>query len=555
VSNLASAAEDLSERPVENPNRTTHRGRQWIFLFLVFACAAYTAHVVQWSARWGRLAMDPVYDDVGYLTDGLDRLDVFQRSGIRGLSESLVHAPPHSPYSTLAATLAFDLFGVHDWAPYILNACPLFIFLLLAAVSIQTANRWAKILILLTLLMSQLPFQCILQFRPDFPLAVFTAACISLLLKEACWESPPDRKTYRYFLIGLVGGIAILTKPPFFPATLALVLGAFGLAEIDRFVLSREERSLVATLKRGLLLLAGILVLTGPYFLFNWKEVVGYITINTGSGAEAAMWKESGGFWASLANRVRGYPIYLTFGPLATPLAIWTGTGLALQAVLKRWRSLIFTVSLLLSTAASLVILALIGMTDPNFSFSWEVLFALAAAVSIGQLANIPYGRFLIILYFASTAFIYYKAGPPKQIWMLDPDTTKGHSLNQAVLDSISQPASSDESPKQVFLTFIGSVNAGSQGWLARTQGRAILVDDLHRAPTPEDLLKRAEKADFVEVADPNSTSLSNWVPMNHLQAVFLERMRQNQDFEEVRSFAGKNTTIYLFRKKAASPQ
>ena len=553
--NLDSAIADASARPVENPNRTTYRGGRWIFLFVVFVCAVYTAHVVQWSARWGRLAMDPVYDDVGYLTDGLDRLGAFQHSGLRGLSESLVHAPPHSLYSTLTATLAFDLFGVHDWAPYILNACPLLIFLLLAAVLVQTPNRWAKILILLTLLMSQLPFQCILQFRPDFPLAVFTAACISLLLKEGCWESPPDRKTYRYFLIGLVGGIAILIKPPFFPATLALIVSAFGLAEIDRFVLSREERSLVSTLQRGLLVLAGILTLATPFFLLNWKEILGYITINTGSGAEATMWKESGGFWASLVNRVRGYPIYLTFGPLATPLAIWIGIGLAFQAVLKQWRSLIFTVSLLLLTAASLVILALIGMTDPNFSFSWEVLFALAAAVSIGQLATVPYGRFLIILYFASTAFIYYKAGPPKQIWMLDPDTTKGHSLNQAVLDSISQPASSDESPKHVFLTFIGSVNAGSQAWLARTQDRAIQVDDFHRAPSPDDLLKRAEKADFVEVADPNSTSLSKWVPTNHQQAVFLERMRQNQDFEEVRSFAGKNMTIYLFRKKAASPQ
>jgi hypothetical protein len=533
----------------------TCRDRRWIFLFVVFACAVYTAHVVQWSARWGRLAMDPVYDDVGYLTDGLERLDVFQRSGIRGLCESLVHAPPHSPYSTLAATLAFDLFGVHEWAPYILNACPLLIFLLLAAVLIQTPKRWPKILILLTLLMSQLPFQCILQFRPDFPLAVFTAACIGLLLKEGCLESPPGRKTYRYFLIGLVGGIATLAKPPFFPATLALVLGAFGLAEIDRFVLSREERSLVATLQRGLLLLAGILVLAAPFFLFNWKGVVGYITTNTGSGAEAAMWKESGGFWASLINRIRGYPIYLTFGPLATPVAIWIGIGLAFQAVSKRWRSLIFTVSILLLTAASVVILALIGMTDPNFSFSWEVLFALAAAVSIGQLANIPYGRFLIIIYFASMAYTYYKAGPPKQIWILDSDTTKRHSLNQAVLDSIGQQASSDESPKQVFLTFIGSVNAGSQGWLARTQHLAIQVEDFHRAANPEDLLKRAVKADFVEVADPSSTSLSNWVPTNRLQSLFLERMRQNQDFEEVRSFAGKNVTVYLFRKKTASTQ
>jgi hypothetical protein len=533
----------------------TCRGRRWIFLFLIFASAVYTAHVVQWSARWGRLAMDPVYDDVGYLTDGLERLDVFQRSGIRGLCDSLVQVPPHSPYSTLVATLAFDLFGVHEWAPYVLNAGPLFIFLLLAAALVKTPNTGSKIFILLTLLMLQLPFQCILQFRPDFPLAVFTAACIGLLLKEGCRESPPNRKTYPYFLIGLLAGVAILVKPPFFPATLAMVLGAFGLAEIDRFILSRQERSLVGPLQRGLLLLAGILVLAGPFFLFTWKGVVGYIAVNTGAGAEAGMWKESGGFWVALTNRLKGYPIYLTFGPLATPLAIWTGIGLAVQALLRRWRSLIFTISLLLLAAASLVILALIGMTDPNFSFGWEVLFALAAAVSIGELAAIPYGRLLIILYFASIFFIYYKAGPPKQIWFLDPDTTKGQSLNQAVLDTIAQQASSDGTPKHVFLTFIGSINAGSQGWLAQTEHRAIQVDDFHRAPNPEDLLNRAEQADFVEVADPSSTSLASWVPTNRLQPLFLERMRQNQDFEEVRSFTGKNATVYLFRKKTESAQ
>jgi len=106
-----------------------------------------------------------------------------------------------------------------------------------------------------------------------------------------------------------------------------------------------------------------------------------------------------------------------------------------------------------------------------------------------------------------------------------------------------------------VFLTFIGSVNAGSQGWLARTEHQAIEVDDFHRAANPEDLLKRAEKADFVEVADPSSTSLSSWVPTNRLQPLFLERMRQNQDFEEVRSFRGENVTVYLFRKKAESTQ
>jgi 4-amino-4-deoxy-L-arabinose transferase-like glycosyltransferase len=267
------------------------------------------------------------------------------------------------------------------------------------------------------------------------------------------------------------------------------------------------------------------------------------------------MWKETGGLWASLIGRIKGYPIYLTFGPLATPLAIWTLIGLAAQALLKRWRALMFSVSLLLLSGASLIILAFIGMTDPNFSFGWEVLFALAAAVSVAELASVPYGRFLIVLYFASMAFIYYKAGPPKQIWTVDADTAKGQSLNQAAIDAISQPAAADEPPKHVFLTFIGNVNAGSQNWLALTQGRAIQVDDFHRAPNPEELLQRAETADFVEVADPDSTSLASWVPINRQQALFLERMRQNRDFEEVRSFTGKHGTVYLFRKKTGSTQ
>jgi hypothetical protein len=497
--------------------------------------------------------MDPVYDDVGYFMDGLQRLNIFQHSGIRGLCDSLVQAPPHSPYSTLVATLAFDLFGVHAWAPYVLNALPLFVFLLLAAGLIRTPHPTAKILILLTLLMLQLPFQCILQFRPDFPLAVFTAAYVGLLLRDACQEAPEGRKSYRYFLFGLLGGVAILTKPPYFPATLALILGTFAIAEIDRFVLFPRERSLAGLLSRGLFWLAGIVILAGPFFLISWKDVIGYITVNTGSGAEAGMWKESGGFWASLVGRLKGYPISLTFGPLATPLAIWALIGLAFQAFLKRWGSMILSVSLLLVSAVSLVILAFIGMTDPNFSFGWEVLFALAVAVSVGELASVPYGRFLIILYFASIAFIYYKAGPPKQIWTVDADTATGQSLNQALIDTIGQQASSE--PKHVFLTFIGSVNAGSQNWLAQTQDRAIQVDDFHRAPNPEDLLKRAETADFVEVADPTSTSLASWVPMNRQQALFLERMRQNQDFEEVRSFNGKNGSVYLFRKKTASTQ
>ena len=45
------------------------------------------------SAVFGRLAMPPVYDDVGYFVDGLLRLNVFRRLGMTGLVTDLWRHP------------------------------------------------------------------------------------------------------------------------------------------------------------------------------------------------------------------------------------------------------------------------------------------------------------------------------------------------------------------------------------------------------------------------------------------------------------------------------
>ena len=549
VSNPAPLPEVPQRTGLVNHNPAGSVGR-WTLLFLLFVSALYTAHVVQWSIRFGRLAMDPGYDDVGYMIDGLNRLDIFQKAGIRGLCDSLFQGPPHSPYSTVAAMVAFDLFGVHDWAPYLLNGVTLFIFLLLAAHLIQLPPGLTKSAIVLSLLMLQLPFQSILQFRPDFPLAVFTAACVTLLLKEGFEPSRSQHELYRYFGIGLLGGVALLVKPPFFPITLLLIFGALGLVEAIRLVLNRSSRNLRSSLIRSFVFFAGVALLAGPFFGLYWRDVIGYIGTNTGTGSDAAIWKVSGGFLSSFAYRVRGYPVYLTMGGLAGLLTLWLVIGLISQAFARRWRSLLFAASILLFSGISLLFVSIVGMTDPNFSFGWEVLFALAAAVSIGGLAKLPYGRWAVALYFAMMAFTYYKVGPPRQVWTLFADAAKGQSLNQAVLQAISEQVPPDQPPKRVFLTFVGGINEASQSWLALTEHLPLQVEDLQRAPDPEQILKKADTADFVEVADPNSAWFAAWIPSNRNQALFLIRMRENQNFEEVRSFIGKEGTVYLFRRR-----
>jgi hypothetical protein len=523
--------------------------KNWL---LVAICAVYTAHVIQWSIRFGRLAMDPVYDDVGYFLDALNRLNIFQTSGIRALCDSLVQTPPHSPYSTLAAMVTFDLFGVHDWAPYISNGFVLFIFLLVAAYSIDLPDGITKSAIVLTLLMLQLPFQGMLQFRPDFPLAVFTAACVALLLKEGCWPSLGRSGLYRQFAIGLLGSCALITKPPFAPLTIVLLASAFGMAEIFRFALNREDRALVPIVWRCFAFWTGVALLAGPLFCLTWREVTGYIAVNTGTGQDTSLWKASGGFMGSLTSRVRGWPAYLTFGPLEAPLTLWLGIGLVAQLYLRRWRSLLFSGGILLLAGVSLLSIAAVGMTDPNFSLGWEAIFALAAVISVGELGKLPHGEIAVGCYVAMMAFIFYKAGPPHQVWDVIEDAAKGHSLNQAVVTSISELAPSKSRPKEVFLTFVGGVNAASQNWLSTVQHLGIQADDRHRTKNPEEVLKQAAGADFVEVADPASIWFSSWIPINRSQAFFLERMRADDSFEEVRSFAGTGGTVYLFRRRAA---
>src|SRR6202035_4253374 len=102
------------------------------FCFILGASLIFTAVVVHWSFRFGRLSMDPVYDDVVYLLDARHRLADFHQQGIAELLRSLWDKSPHSPWSTAAAFAGFLIFGVNAWAPYAMNGLLVVGFLLAA---------------------------------------------------------------------------------------------------------------------------------------------------------------------------------------------------------------------------------------------------------------------------------------------------------------------------------------------------------------------------------------------------------------------------------------
>ena len=57
--------------------------------------------------------MDPVFDDVGYMSDGLQRLNILDRAGFHAFCQTFIDSPPHSPWSTSLALISFALMVVH----------------------------------------------------------------------------------------------------------------------------------------------------------------------------------------------------------------------------------------------------------------------------------------------------------------------------------------------------------------------------------------------------------------------------------------------------------
>jgi len=71
----------------------------------------------------------------------------------------------------------------------------------------------------------------------------------------------------------------------------------------------------------------------------------------------------------------------------------------------------------------------------------------------------------------------------------------------------------------------------------------------LHRSASVEAQLARAQNADFVEVADPNSQWMYHWLPSAPIQESLLHRLRADPSFKELDPIVGTEGVLCLFRK------
>lgn len=293
-----------------------HRTTLWVVLGLTLLLLAVA---ISFSFSLGRLQYEMDYEDIITHIDGLKRWRDLSEGGVGKFFSAYAANPPHCPLHSFTAATAFMLFGVNDWAPYILNAVFLFAFLLLARWATRGFGPVASCIAVLGAALVPLSFQTIHQFRPDFSCAL--ATLWGMLLYPTRLGRDFEK---RAALSGLFFGLALLAKPPFFPFTLAMG----GLPWfLSAAVCAREAsgwRGAGSAVRRSWPFFLVTALVAGPHYIVAWRSILAYIQLNQ-FGADAHVWKMTGGLGFQLAYHVFGHSGSLMLGG-----AVWLLLGLVL---------------------------------------------------------------------------------------------------------------------------------------------------------------------------------------------------------------------------------
>ncbi len=291
---------DMSETypgsPPDVPRHWTKLERAVAIAFgalVLFHCVA----VLGFSARHGRLAMVPIYDDVAYLTDGIKRLNAFDRQGFAGLASSFLQEAPHAPYSSLLATLGFEITPKSMLGAYALSAIWIGVFLALLQRLLRGLPKLTQMGIMIAALAIPMLATVIGSFRPDTYWGLITGA-VAVIVATGDLGRGTRVAT---ILTGLLLGGAAISKPTGMPAGSVVMcvgyVGAIAAALIGRTATPKQ------IVTRTLFMLLGAAVFVVPFLIVGGRDLLNYILAVMGTNL--AVWRTDGSLGEQLAYYLR----------------------------------------------------------------------------------------------------------------------------------------------------------------------------------------------------------------------------------------------------------
>jgi hypothetical protein len=402
------------------------------WLIAVALAVPFTAFQIQSSRHSGALSLPVTYDDVGYFNDALARLEVLYRDGGWAFLKGLWSNPPHAPSQTLLALVGFGLLGPRRWAPDLMNAVPLALFVrILLHYATRTLALSTATLVAAAFLGFPLLGLLILECRPDMLCALLTAAGALIVVADPRWREG-DRIALATAVALFVG--ALLTKPTLAPVTAVV----FGVAAIAAVGLQSKSRDDVKRIARLAIICGGVsVVVVLPYYAAVIQRLYEYITVNA-FGSQASIWAKN--------SATPNPAVYYLTGPggkaaLGTP---W----LSLGGVLAVAAAPVWLLHLRVALSVCLVALvAYAAVTVPDFKSPFigvivsALLLGIMAIFSVAILSRLPRQAALA----GALALVFFSAAtwrPVMPIWYAFVPATQSKTFTRIYFQTVDALAS-----------------------------------------------------------------------------------------------------------------
>ncbi|MFL6516319.1 MAG: hypothetical protein ACJ8M1_14965 [Chthoniobacterales bacterium] len=516
----------------------------------------FTMVFLSYSMRHGRLAIGPIDDDCIYMVDGLERID-FLHTSPKAFINNLLHHPPHSPFSTGLAIVAFTVAGPHQWAPYAVNG--ILVILLLLAIDYLTSgtSRAARVAAIVFALTFPFTATLVTEFRPDSAVGLVTAFGLVLLLRTG----PLAASRNQALFVGFLAAMALLIKPSFAPFTAM----SFGVAWLTSALLVHNDELRSSSGIKNWLRQIGwyslpSLVLAMPYYLLS-PDILTYI-YNQAFGRYKAQWlmKDSG---------VRGILRYY-----------WDGAGgqmmlgrhqyvvvlLGLAAALLSWKrarkNFRLVAGYLVILGVSYLVPTMTRMENPFFGSNADALILFAGVLllmALFQQADTPgnSARVLQGTAWAAVALslLVFRWPAPVQFDKGGEWAQAVNRLGQQIYQTIRDyPASRNA---RVFFTAPGPVDDMLLRYHALVDDLKFRCPNQHMSSDPEVFRREIDAADFVVASEPQSGLAYDGMIAPNVQADALHMAEQNPGLTELAHFPalnGKSFHIFVRRDLASTP-
>lgn len=526
------------------------------YLPAILVSAAFTAIIIHYSFRFGRLRIYPLFDDSWYLADALRRIDHVYATSPMVFFADWIKNPPHSPYSSLLAFVAFLTLGIHDWAPYVAN-----VFLVLAFVLFSdrimagtlALCRWSAMVLVLS---TPVTGMAVHEFRPDIACALLTTMAMVAVLGT--------RLTARAETYPAVGGIffglALLAKPSVFPLTIIVLLWAMFAAMVREALLEPTQFAPRAALRRAGVFVLIAMVLAAPHYLVGARSIAGYIyTVQIGSQADvytmqAPFWQQALYYLSGPpARTMLGYHCFLmlavfvlwaltlwfagTRESMANTVAYSSAILVAYLGVTLNWQKseflgLAFQMSLVFFT-----VLILRGMVDLEKGRGWRM----------------PWARVMIVTTAIAGLMLFrWPAFLPQK------DTARAEDIKRiddGIMDAI--VSSSGSAPATIAVTTTGrALNVSLFNYFAMKRRLPYDFEYLAAAGKMEEQRAAWPSADFVIVGEPGNSESFKLQHSYGIQEQLIAALRARPDFAAIASIPTLNgKRIFIFQHIGRTPQ